>query len=79
MEQLVEAYHNVAASPEFREMVRQRERAKHNEASALANAKLEERREIVRHMSKEDFSVEAIAKALGFSEKDIKNLLDTSW
>ena len=79
MEQLVEAYHNVAASPEFREMVRQRERALHNEASALANARLEERRDIVRHMSKEGFSVEAIAKALGFSEKDIKDLLDTSW
>jgi DNA-binding NarL/FixJ family response regulator len=75
MEQLVEAYHNVAASPEFREMVRQRERARHNEASALANAELKARREIVKNMYKEGFDVADIIKATKFSEKDVKDIL----
>jgi len=71
----MEAYHNVAASPEFREMVRQRERALHNEASALANARLEERREIFKNMYEMGFGVADIAKATKFSEKDVKDIL----
>jgi predicted transposase/invertase (TIGR01784 family) len=38
MEQAIEAYRRVSVSDEFRELERMRERAKHNEASALANA-----------------------------------------
>jgi predicted transposase/invertase (TIGR01784 family) len=79
MELLVEAYHNVAASPEFREMVRQRERAQHNEASALANAaqkaKLEERCQNIRNLYRKGYTVEAIADGLDLSEKDVKDVL----
>jgi predicted transposase/invertase (TIGR01784 family) len=79
MEQLVEAYHNVAASPEFREMVRQRERARHNEASALANAEQKGMAEMlqknVNHMCQEGFDVKTIARALGIPEQDVKAIL----
>jgi hypothetical protein len=37
MEQAIEAYRRVSVSDEFRELERMRERARHNEASALAN------------------------------------------
>ena len=39
MEQAIEAYRDVIVTPEFREMARLREKARHNEASALRNAR----------------------------------------
>jgi predicted transposase/invertase (TIGR01784 family) len=79
MEQLVEAYHDVAASPEFREMVRQRERARHNEASALANAEqkgeIKGQRKIVKKMYEMGYGVADIAKIAELSEKDVKKML----
>jgi predicted transposase/invertase (TIGR01784 family) len=43
MVQAVEAYRHVSASDDFKELERLRERARHNEASALANARRKER------------------------------------
>ena len=43
MEQAIGAYRHLAASPEFREMERLRSKARHDEAQALRNARLEER------------------------------------
>jgi hypothetical protein len=43
MEQAIGAYRSVSATKEFRELERLRELARHNEASALANARREER------------------------------------
>jgi predicted transposase/invertase (TIGR01784 family) len=43
MEQAINAYRSVSATKEFRELERLRDRAGHNEASALANARREER------------------------------------
>ena len=43
MEQAVTAYRHVAASPEFRELERLRSKARHDEASALRNARMKER------------------------------------
>ncbi len=40
MNETIEAYRQVTAANEFREIERQRERARHNEASALRNAQL---------------------------------------
>jgi predicted transposase/invertase (TIGR01784 family) len=49
MEQAVTAYRHVSASGEFKEFERQRDKARHNEASALANAELRgERRGVAR-------------------------------
>ena len=41
MEQAIDAYYTITASEEFREIARMRERARHNEASALYAAKEE--------------------------------------
>jgi hypothetical protein len=43
MEQAVTAYRRVSASPEFRELERLRSKARHDEASALRNARMEDR------------------------------------
>jgi len=43
MKQVINAYHSVAASPEFREAERLRSIARHNEAAALRHAREEER------------------------------------
>jgi len=39
MEQAIEAYRTVTVTPEFRELARLREKARHNEAAALRNAR----------------------------------------
>jgi len=75
MEQLIDAYHDVVTLPEFREKVRQRERARHNEASALANAELKARQKIVKNMYKMGLGIADIAKATELSEKDVKDIL----
>ena len=45
MEQAINAYYSITASPEFREIERMRERARHNEASALYHAQMVGREE----------------------------------
>ena len=44
MEKAIEAYREVTATDEFREIERLRSRARHNEASALGHARREERK-----------------------------------
>ena len=44
MSEAIGAYRHVAASPEFREIERIRSKARHDEAQALLNARLEERK-----------------------------------
>jgi hypothetical protein len=44
MTEAIGAYRQVSATNEFREIERQRERARHNEASALYNAQMKERK-----------------------------------
>ena len=43
MEQAIEAYHSITATPEFQEMERLRSKARHDEAQALHHARLKER------------------------------------
>jgi len=43
MEQMIDAYNQIAASPEFRELERLRQRASEDEANALSNARKQER------------------------------------
>jgi len=43
MNEAIEAYRHVAASPEFREIERMRSKARHDEAQALRNAERRER------------------------------------
>ena len=48
MEEAISAYRTITATPEFRELVRLREKAAHDEASALGYAKLEGKQEGLR-------------------------------
>ena len=74
MEQVINAYYSITASPEFREIERLREKARHDEAQALYHAKLEcaaERNiEIARNLLKIGLSLDQFSRATA----EIENL-----
>lgn len=78
MEQAVNAYYTITASPEFREVERLRERARHDEAQALHHAKQEgisERNiEIAHNALQMRMPVTDIAKLTGLTHEEIENL-----
>jgi len=78
MQQAVEAYHHVSASAQFRELERLRDRTRHNEASALAYARQEERRElsieIAEAMKNEGMDVDTISRLTKLTVEDILRL-----
>lgn len=78
MEQAVNAYYTITASPEFREIERLREKARHDEAQALHHAKQEgisERNiEIARNALQMGMPVTDIAKLTGLTHEEIENL-----
>lgn len=78
MEQAVNAYYTITASPEFREVERLREKARHDEAQALHHAKQEgisERNiEIARNALQMRMPVTDIAKLTGLTHAEIENL-----
>lgn len=78
MEQAINAYYTITASPEFREKERLREKARHDEAQALYHAKLEgasERSiEIARNLLKINLPLEQIITATGLTSEEVENL-----
>ena len=78
MEQAVNAYYTITASPEFREVERLREKARHDEAQALHHAKQEgisERNiEIARNALQMGMPVTDISKLTGLTRAEIENL-----
>ena len=82
MEQAINAYYTITASPEFREIERLREKARHDEAQALYHAKLEgiqqgasdRNIEIARNLLKINLPLEQIATATGLTTEEIENL-----
>ena len=70
MSQAINAYYTITASSEFREKERLRTRARHDEAQALYNAKME----IARNMSADGESVDKIAKYTGLAQSVIESL-----
>lgn len=78
MEQAVNAYYTITASPEFREIERLREKARHDEAQALHHAKQEgisERNiEIARNALQMGMPVTDIAKLTGLTHEEIEDL-----
>ena len=86
MEQAINAYYTITASPEFREIERLREKARHDEAQALHHAKLEgiqqgiqkgvaERNiEIARNLLKINLPLDQISKVTGLTIAEIENL-----
>jgi predicted transposase/invertase (TIGR01784 family) len=86
MEQAIRAYHQITADPEFRELERLREMARHNEASALRHArdegkaegraegKAEGRAEIARKMKNAGRPLNEIAEFTGLPAESIKQM-----
>ena len=91
MDQAINAYYTITASPEFREIERLREKARHDEAQALYHAEqqgiqkgiqqgiqkgaAEEKLEIARNLLKINLPLDQIAIVTGLSQEDIKHLV----
>ena len=74
MEQVIEAYRHVSASDELKEIERMRERARHDEASALGYARIEKTNEIARAMKNLGADVDFIAKATKLTIDEVLKL-----
>ena len=80
LSEAVTAYHSVTASPEFQELERMREKARHDEASALRNArsKAEKARsiEIAKKLLSFGDSVDKVVAVTGLTKKEVEKLRD---
>lgn len=74
MSQAINAYYTITASSEFREKERLREKARHDEAQALYNARHEEKFEIARKLIKRNRPVSEIAEDTGLMYEEIEQL-----
>ena len=82
MSQAINAYYRITASPEFRELERMREKARHDEAQALHHAeqegiqkgKYEERSMIARNLLKINLPTDQISIATGLTPEEIDRL-----
>jgi len=90
MEQAIEAYRTVTVTPEFRELARLREKARHNEAAALRNArnkgiaageakgraegKTEGVITVAKNALQMNMKIDDIVKMTGLSRKEVENL-----
>ena len=70
MSEAIGAYRHVSVSPEFREIERMMSKARHDEAQALRNTKLQ----IARNMKAEGFLPEVISRITDLTEDDVKAL-----
>jgi len=80
MEEAIQAYHSITATPEFREMERLRSKARHDEAQAIWNAerKAEYRKTITiaKNLFEMDIPVDKIITATGLTREEIQSLRD---
>jgi predicted transposase/invertase (TIGR01784 family) len=78
MSQAIKAYYTITSSSEFREKERLREKARHDEAQALYNArregKQEEKYEIARKLMKRNRPVDEIVEDTGLMYEEIEQL-----
>ncbi len=78
MSQAINAYYTISASSEFREKERLREKAGHDEAQALYNARreaiMERNIEIARNMKEMGMPFDQIFKATGLTQNEIEKL-----
>lgn len=76
LNQAINAYHNVTASSEFRELERLRTKAQHDEAQALHNAKREEKFDIARNALRMNMPTDSIIKLTGLTREEVENSRD---
>jgi len=74
MEQAIRAYHQITADSEFREMERLREKARHDEASALLHARDEKALEIAQKMKNAGRPLNEIMEFTGLPAEAIKGM-----
>ena len=74
MEQAINAYQKITATPEFREMERMRSYARHNEAAALRHARDEGREEVAKNALREGASADFVQRITGLDMETIKRL-----
>ncbi len=74
MEQAINAYYTITASPEFQEIERLRVKARHDEAQVLHHPKRERDIEIAKAMMADDEPIDKIAKYTGLTQKEIEAL-----
>lgn len=78
MEQVIDAYHHVSASDELRELERMRDRARNDEAAAMARSRKEGERngalKIARNLRAKGMGVDEVAEATGLTVDDILRL-----
>jgi len=78
MEQAIRAYHQITADSEFKELERLREKARHDEASALRHAREEgmenERLEIARKMKNAGLPLNEIKEFTGLPVESIERM-----
>jgi len=80
MQQAIEAYRSITATDEFRTLERMRSDARHNEASALSNARREGRDEgidegitkVARNMLSRGWSIDEIIEVTGLTRAEIE-------
>ena len=71
MEKAIQAYHQITADSEFREMERLRELARHNEASALRHARDEGE---AKGRTEKTLEIAQKLKTMGFSNEQIQTI-----
>ena len=76
--QAIGAYREVVVSPEFAELERLRADARHNEASALGNARRNEKIEIAKNLFMVDVPIDKIVTATGLTRAEVEKLRDTN-
>lgn len=78
MSQAIKAYYTITASPEFREVERLREKARHDEAQALYHArnegKIEGKIEIARNLLKIGLPLNQIVAATELTAEEVEHL-----
>ena len=82
MEHAISAYYSITASPEFHEIERLREKARHDEAQALSHAEQQGmqkgmqqgKSEIAKNLIEMGMPVNQIAAATGLTHEEIENL-----
>jgi predicted transposase/invertase (TIGR01784 family) len=74
MQQAIGAYRQVTATDKFKEIERLRSRARHNEASALRNAKNEQAIEITRNAINMGMDTNTIIKLTGLTAAEVEAL-----
>ena len=78
LNQAINAYHSVTASPEFQEIERMRDRARHDEAQALYHARRVGMFDVARNALQKKMSVDDIMDITGLTRAEVEGLRDAN-